>query len=99
MKKILFAGLLTVGIAFSALNVLAGEDNADNRFKRNIDGMSNGTITPNRVTKDDQRPATEPRTSAGTTIAAQDMSTAGLLAASAIAAGIYVVRRRAKSRT
>jgi hypothetical protein len=99
MKKILFTALLTVGIAFSALNALAGQDNRGSRLQQNRDGTPNTAITHDPVNRYDQRPASEPRTPTETRIPAQDMSTAGLLAASAIAAGIYAIRRRAKSRT
>lgn len=93
MKRILFAALLTVGIAFSALNVSAGEDNGEMRWQRNRDGMPNAGITRNPGNRYHQRPSSEPR------IGAQEMSVAGLLAASAMGTGIYAVRRRAKSRT
>ena len=92
MRKIMFAAFLAGGIALTALTASAG-DNTQRKWRENRDGTPNTAVAHDQGNRYDQRPASEQR------ISAQDMSTVGLLAASAMAAGIYAIRRRAKSRT
>lgn len=84
MKKILFATLLTGMITLTGLSASAAHRERD--IDRNTSGITPPVVRAS--TGDEQH----------RDIAARDMSTAGLLAASAMAAGIYALRRRAKSR-